>query len=189
MTRIVRVSLFGAYALMTLTIAGCSERMGKGWDWNRMRMQPRYEPYRGSAFFADGKAMQLPPAGTISRESDVGALSATPLIVTSAALERGATQYHIYCAVCHGERGDGESIVARNMDDPKPPSLITAPVSLMPASVVAAIVSDGLGPMPSFSSELSPVDRQAVAAYVKTLQSASATRQTDSLSRTVKSRR
>jgi mono/diheme cytochrome c family protein len=189
MTRIVRISLFTAYALATLAIAGCSERMGKGWDWNRMRMQPRYEPYRGSAFFADGKAMQLPPAGTISRESDVGALSATPLIVTSAALERGATQYHIYCAVCHGERGDGESIVARNMDDPKPPSLVTAPASLMPTSVVAAIISNGIGPMPSFSSDLSPIDREAVAAYVKTLQSAPTLKQPDSLTRNVRSQR
>ncbi len=187
----VRASLWFMYALATLAVAGCSERMGKGWDWNRMRVQPRYEPYRGSAFFHDGMAMQLPPVGTISRESAVGALAVAPLIVTTAALKRGALQYHIYCAVCHGERGDGESIVARNMDPPKPSSLITPPVSLMPASVIAAIVSDGLGPMPSFSSELSPADREAVAAYVKTLQPASAGAPTDSASHasaTVRSR-
>ena len=182
MTSSTRTSLLVAYALATLTVVGCSERMGKGWDWNRMRVQPRYEPYRASAFFPDGKAMQLPPAGTISQESAVGALAVAPLVVTSAALQRGAAQYHIYCAVCHGERGDGESLMARNMEPPKPASLITPPVSLMPASVIAAIVSDGVGPMPSFSSELSPADREAVAAYVKTLQPAAG--RIDSLART-----
>jgi len=154
-------------SLLAIT-SGCSERIGKGWDWNRMRTQPKYQPYRSSAFFADGKTMQLPPAGTMSRES--GAVAAKPITIDDRALARGASQFHIYCAVCHGERGDGESIVASNMDQPKPPSLIVAPVSLMPASVVATVITNGLGAMPSFAAELSPADRQAVAAYVKTLQ-------------------
>jgi mono/diheme cytochrome c family protein len=154
-------------SVMAIT-SGCSERIGKGWDWNRMRSQPKYQPYRSSAFFADGKAMQLPPTGTMSRES--GAVAATPITIDDRVIARGASQFHIYCAVCHGERGDGESIVAGNMDQPKPPSLILAPVSLMPASVVATVITSGVGAMPSFAAELSPADRQAVAAYVKTLQ-------------------
>ncbi len=148
--------------------SGCSERMGKGWDWNRMRTQPKYQPYRGSAFFSDGKAMQLPPAGTMSRES--GAMVTTPIAISARVIARGASQFHIYCAVCHGERGDGASIVASNMEQPKPPSLITPPVSLMPASVVATVITNGVGTMPPFAAELSPADRQAVAAYVATLQ-------------------
>ena len=155
------------FAIMAL-VSGCSDRIGSGWDWNRMRTQPRYEPYRGSRFFADGKAMQLSPSGTMSRER--GAAPA-PITIDDRVIARGATQFHIYCAVCHGERGDGMSVVASNMDQPKPPSLITPPVSLMPASVVATVITSGAGVMPSFAAELSPVDRQAVAAYVKTLQS------------------
>ncbi|MDQ6736900.1 MAG: cytochrome c [Gemmatimonadota bacterium] len=157
-----------------LTLAGCSEHIGKGWDWNRMRVQQKYVPYRGSRFFANGMAMQAPPAGSISRESAVGALAVAPLGLSPAALQRGAAQFHIYCAVCHGERGDGDSYVGKSMDPPRPPSLIVPPVSLIPASVVAAIVSAGLGQMPSFSADLSPGDREAVAAYVKSLQSSSA---------------
>ena len=174
--------LFGVACISgAVALAGCSERMGKGWDWNRMRVQPKYVPYRGSAFFANGMAMQAPPPGTISRENAVGALAVVPLVISPAALQRGADQFHIYCAVCHGERGDGDSYVGRSMDPPRPPSLIAPPVSLMPASVVAAIVTDGLGQMPSFAAELSPGDREAVAAYVKLLQSETAT--TDSLAR------
>jgi len=155
---------------IVLGISGCSERMGKGWDWNRMRNQPRYQPYRDSKFFADGKAMQLPPAGTVSRES-IAADSAPPpdsaLVAT-----RGKSQYGIYCAVCHGVRGDGNSIVATNMAQPSPPpSLIVPPVSLMSASIVATVIANGFGTrMPSFKADLSAADRQAVAEYVKTLQ-------------------
>jgi len=159
-----------ACAAVAFAAIGCSERIGRGWDWNRMRNQPRYEPYRGSAFFADGKAMQLPPVGTVSRER--GAESVTRFVVNDAVIAQGAVQYHVYCAVCHGDRGDGVSIVASNMDPPRPPSLIAPPVSLMPARVIATAIANGAGTMPSFAAELAPADRQAVAAYVRMLQSA-----------------
>ena len=160
------------FAGIAITASGCSERIGKGWDWNRMRNQPRYEPYRNSKFFADGMAMQRPPTGTVSREG-IAADSAPPpgsaLVAT-----RGKSQYGIYCAVCHGVRGDGNSLVASNMGQPGPPSLIAPPVSLMPASIVATVIANGLGTrMPSFRGDLSAADRQAVAAYVKTLQNRS----------------
>ena len=171
MTRTKRMGL--SLAAMIVVASGCSDRIGKGWDWNRMRSQPRYEPYRDSKFFADGKAMQLPPTGTVSRES--GEEAAIPIVVTDALIARGASRFRIYCAVCHGDRGDGVSIVASNMEQPRPPSLIVPPVSLMPASVIATVITNGAGTMPSFASELSHADRQAVAAYVGTLQSKTAT--------------
>jgi mono/diheme cytochrome c family protein len=165
---------------LVLIATGCSEKIGKGWDWNRMRVQPRYEPYRASTFFANGMAMQAPPPGTISREASVGALAAAPLVITPAVLQLGAYNYHIYCAVCHGERGDAASYVARSMDQPKPPALVTPPVSLMPDSLIVAIIGNGIGRMPSFAAELTPADRQAVAAYVKKMQATASGVATDS---------
>jgi mono/diheme cytochrome c family protein len=134
-----------------------------------MRMQPRYESYRSSAFFADGKAMRLAPAGTRSIEG--GAVSGWQRPrVTPAVIERGRAQFHIYCAVCHGECGDGVSIVASNMEPPKPPSLIVPPAALMPDSVIAAVIANGLATMPSFATEMTVADRIAVTEYVKQLQ-------------------
>lgn len=112
--------------------------------------------------------MQLPPTGAISREEGAG--DTARLVVTDNLVARGAERFHIYCAVCHGERGDGASIVAINMDPPKPPSLISSPASRLSASEIATLIADGAGRMPSFASELPPSDRQAVAEYVKTLQ-------------------
>ena len=167
-------------AAIAIAVTGCSERIGRGWDWNRMRVQARYEPYRRSRFFSDGKTMQLPPAGTVSRESGADAAAEATRVITPALIARGASQFHIYCAVCHGERGDGMSIVASNMDEPKPPSLIVPPVSLLPVNLIVSVVTHGLGPMPPFAAELSPADREAVAAYVKTLQRVPPTSATDS---------
>ena len=172
MTRPERLGL--SLVVVIVAATGCSDRIGKGWDWNRMRTQPRYQPYGDSKFFADGKAMQLPPMGTMSRES--GKAAAAPVVVTDALVARGASRFHIYCAVCHGESGDGVSIVASNMEQPKPPSLLVPPASLMPAGVIATVISNGAGTMPSFAAELSYADRQAVAIYVRALQSKAAMR-------------
>jgi mono/diheme cytochrome c family protein len=160
-------------------VAGCSEHMGRGWDWNRMRMQPKYEPYRDSRFFPDGKTMQTAPSGTISREIGAAAQWTSPRL-TPALLQRGRQQFNVYCAVCHGERGDGNSIVGSNMEPPKPPSLLAPPATSKSDSVIAAIVANGLGSMPSFAAQMSIPDRVAVAEYVKTLQHASAGRPVDS---------
>lgn len=170
-------------AILAALVAGasaCSDRVGSGWDWERMRVQPRYAPYGASAFYPDGKAMQAPPAGAVPREAvaraetdsaDTTLLAATLLAAMPAAqLDRGATRFHIFCAVCHGERGNGVSVVASNMDDPKPPSLLAASIRALSAARLYAVISDGFGQMPSYASELSAADRWAVIAYVRALQ-------------------
>ncbi len=170
MTRKLTVPVTCACLLASVALAGCSEHIGKGWDWNRMRVQQKYQPYRQSTFFSDGKTMQLPPPGTVSREAGALLMPRPPLVVTPAVIARGGSQFQIYCAACHGERGDGNSIVARNMGAPVPPSLIVPPASALPSARIVLVVTDGFGRMPSFAAELSPLDRIAVAEYVKTLQ-------------------
>ncbi len=170
MTLKLTVPAICACVLASGALAGCSDHIGKGWDWSRMRVQQKYQPYRQSTFFADGKTMQLPPPGTVSREVGALLMPRPPLVVTPAVIARGRSQFQIYCAACHGERGDGNSMVARNMGAPVPPSLVVPPVSSLPASRIVLVVTDGFGRMPSFAAELSPLDRIAVAEYVKTLQ-------------------
>jgi mono/diheme cytochrome c family protein len=158
-----------AIALIALWSIACSERMGKGFDFKRMRRQARYSAYGANAFYANGSAMRTPPAGTVARESS--ALDAPPPPVD---LARGESRFRIYCAVCHGERGDGVSIVGSNMDDPKPPSLITAAARSVTPRVVYEIVTEGGSRMPSFASELSAADRWQVVAYLASLQARAA---------------
>jgi mono/diheme cytochrome c family protein len=165
---LVPTMMLAAYGVTT---GACADRPSKHWDWERMRAQPRYEPYGASAYFADGMAMRVPPNGTVPRQVEMaGTDSLTVTTPTAAMLERGANRFHIFCAVCHGERADGVSIVARNMDDPKPPSLLTPRTRAFPPGQVAAIITLGVGRMPSYAAELSTADRWAVVAYLRELQ-------------------
>ena len=166
-------TLARAVVLVTsgVAIGACADRPSKHWDWERMRAQPRYEPYGASAYFADGMAMRAPPRGTVPREVPMAANDSLVVIAPSAAmLARGSTRFHIFCAVCHGERADGVSIVAHNMDAPKPPSLLTARARGFPPAQVVSIITLGVGRMPSYAAELSIRDRWAVVTYLRDLQ-------------------
>ena len=82
---------------------------------------------------------------------------------------RGATRYAIFCAVCHGEQGEGSSVVGDNLPK-RPPSLVTDPVRALTPAQLYAVVTTGFGQMPSYAAELSISDRWAVIAYVAELQ-------------------
>jgi mono/diheme cytochrome c family protein len=139
-----------------------------------MLVQKKYLPYDSSRFFADGRTMRAPPEGTVPRERAVepAAASATaiPFAVTPEVIATGRGRFDIYCAVCHGERADGQSVVALNMADCPPPSLISDRVRAFPPGAVYTIITYGFGRMPPYAPELPPHDRWAVIAYLRTLQ-------------------
>lgn len=162
-------------AASALFAAGCREHpTARSFDLARMRVQPRYEAYGASHFFADGKAMQRPPAGTIAREAPLdrtaGLAQRVPGTVTPAVLARGASRFEIFCAACHGKGGYGGSLVAANMDPPRPPSLRSPAVRAFTAGALYEVIVHGVGRMPPYASQLSEGDRWAVVAYVRALQ-------------------
>jgi mono/diheme cytochrome c family protein len=104
-----------------------------------MNKQARYEPYRESHFFADGRMMRTPPPDTVAQEMPRGSgprmtgrengayVDALPVPLTRALLERGHTRYDTVCGACHGLIGDGNTPVARNMALRPPPAIAGAP--------------------------------------------------------------
>jgi len=145
-----------------------------------MQRQQKYEAYQESDFHPDGIAMRHPPAGTVPYRSVVEPAVATgigpdgkpvkeaPLAVSAAMLQRGRAKFDVYCAVCHGVLGDGESQVALNMSLRKPPSLHA--YLDVPDGHLYRVVTEGFGLMPSYATQLSVEDRWAVVAYVRALQ-------------------
>lgn len=170
-------------ALALLASVGCAtgERR-EPVDFERMRRQQRYDVYQPSPVFRDGKVMQTPPRGTVPREAATGGVELRsgvvagvearepPMPVTPAVLEQGRGRFEIYCAVCHGAGGFGGSIVASNMDSPRPPSLRTPAIRARPAGYFFSIITNGMGRMPSYAWALSVEQRWAVVAYLRTLQ-------------------
>ena len=151
---------------LAIGVNACSDRIGRRFDWKRMRVQAKYLPYGASGFFADGKAMRSPPLGTIPRE----ALPEPRITVDSSTLVRGANRFVIFCAVCHGERGDSPGVVGDNMQPKKPPSLLDPAVRALTPVQLYKVITDGFGYMPSYSAELTATDRWAVVAYIGRLQ-------------------
>jgi mono/diheme cytochrome c family protein len=170
-------------ALGLLLAAACSREHGYvAPTFQRMLTQPKYEPYGRSAFFPDNRAMRAPPVGTVPRERDVGQLLLTtgaasgtfatriPVSVTADLLAAGRSRFSIYCAVCHGARGDGRSVVASNMPDCPPPSLVEGAARLLPPGAIYQIIDRGFGRMPPYTSQLSVRERWAVVAYLRSMQ-------------------
>lgn len=88
-----------------------------------MDRQPKAIPQSASNFFYDGAAMRTPVEGTIARGTLTddpvfttglradGSFASIPIAVDDALLARGEQQYQIYCSPCHGDTGDGQSML------------------------------------------------------------------------------
>ncbi len=175
-----------ALAAFATLVAGCDSNdmvHEPEWTLSRMLDQPRYDPYAPSSFFADGRGMRTPVAGTVPREAVLGSplfldgyeeggtYAATfPLPVTRALLEEGHDQFEVVCATCHGTLGDGHSPVAAKMQIRKPPSLLTPDIASFPPGRVYRIVTVGYGLMPAVDYQLDVQQRWAVVAYLTALQ-------------------
>lgn len=135
-----------------------------------MNHQPRYDSYEKSTLFADGKALQAPPDGTVARDDPerTAALANRPPI-TAALLQRGQERFGIYCAPCHDAAGYGNGTVpARGF--PHPPSFHIDRLREASSRYFVDVITSGHGAMYSYADRVSPPDRWAIAAYIRALQ-------------------
>jgi mono/diheme cytochrome c family protein len=145
---------------LALSCGGCDE----------MVRQPKATVYARSDLFANGAAMQAPPAGVVSREdaAEAAALDRRPPM-TPALIARGRERYDIYCEPCHGLAGDGKGAVpARGF--PQPPDFLQPPLSRAPPRLFVDTITNGHGVMFSYADRVTPADRWAIAAYIGALQ-------------------
>jgi mono/diheme cytochrome c family protein len=147
-------------ALLVLAASSCDE----------MSHQPRYDYAERTKLFADGKSLQAPPDGTIARDDPAwqAALAERPAM-TAALLARGRERYGIYCAICHDAAGYGQGIVP-SRGFPTPPSFHIDRLRQAPSSYLVDVITQGHGAMYSYADRVTPADRWAIAAYIRTLQ-------------------
>jgi len=129
-------------------------------------------------------SMRTPVAGTIFREKTLGRIPENPeeagrvlknpLRMTKANLERGQHIFNIYCIACHGPYGEGNGGVVPRY--PQPPSLqsdkVMGYINHDQQGRIYHIISKGQNLMPSYASQIDPMDRWKVVMYVKALQRA-----------------
>lgn len=126
---------------------------------------------------AESGSQSPPPAGIRPDEF----VAEFPFAITANILARGQDQYTVYCSVCHDANGDGNGrVVQRGFT--KPPSYITdnsrqlarsgfqVPLREVPVGYLFDVATNGFGAMADYSMQVSPRDRWAIAAYIRTLQ-------------------
>ncbi|WP_230533089.1 c-type cytochrome [Microvirga roseola] len=89
--------------------------------------------------------------------------------LTPALLQRGRESYLAFCTSCHGSSGAGDgAVIGRGF--PAPPSFHQAQFLEMEPARIVAVVTEGKGRMLPMAERIPPLDRWAIAYYVKALQ-------------------
>jgi hypothetical protein len=138
----------------------------------RMMQQPRADTWEAHPAFADGKAIQPPPDGTVALDApdDAEIPDRFPVAVTHELLLRGQGRYEIACTPCHGPLGDGRAVVADNFELRRPPSLLDDRRRALSPGQIHRVIREGYGLMGAYRHLLNEQDRWAVTAYVRALQ-------------------
>ena len=145
-----------------------------------------YETYSESESFNSknglkGKEGQLPVEGSIKRGfvpyeipntpegySFSKTVTTSPLDSISKNLDKGKELYNIYCAICHGEKGDGKGNLVKREKFLGVPSYADREVT---NGSIFHVVTYGLNSMGSHANQLSQEERWQVADYVLKLKS------------------
>jgi len=161
-----------------------------------MDHQERGEAQERNDFFADGRAMRLPPKGTVAvghlAESDHlyrgvgtdGMLATTlpeGILLSEALLDRGRDRYAIYCAPCHGLAGYGDGPATRRGGGMSvmPAHLHLPRLQEEPLGHLYRVMTYGQGQMKSYAAQVPVADRWAIAAWVRVLQVSHLAKETD----------
>src|ERR671933_564003 len=142
--------MFRASALLVaaaLLLVGCTQKMAQA---------PRYDPYSPSDFFSDGSSARPLPADTVAqghlrddtalftgKDANGQDVTELPFPATREVLQRGFTP---------------------------PPSFHSDELRNAPVGHFFDVMSNGLGPMPSYASQIAVPDRWAIVAYIRALQ-------------------
>ena len=77
------------------------------------------------------------------------------------------------CAICHGEKGDGQGYLVQINKFPPPPSYLSEPLLSLAEGKRYHTLMYGKNMMGSYASQLNHRERWLVLSYVKSLQDAS----------------
>jgi len=148
--------------MAALAIAGCNQNL-------TMSDQKKLAEWERSSIFRNGRVLQAPAAGSVSREQDTGNVLIEKPPMTLALVKRGHERFNIFCSECHGYGGDADGMVVQR-GFPRPPSFHEARLVAAPDAYFVDVITHGHGVMYSYADRVPPADRWAIAAYIRALQ-------------------
>ena len=147
-----------------------------------MYRSPSLEIYSSNSFFKDSLNARLPVAGTIPRgfvpfDYDnnledyllAGNQLKNPFKYSDENIEKGKKLYEMFCAHCHGEKGNGDGKTITIGGYPAAPPAYNTLKDRKPGSIFHTI-THGKNAMGPHASQLNKDERWKVAMYVRTMQ-------------------
>lgn len=168
-----------------MTMSSCFDSSKPNYQYMPNMYEPvGYETYGAYEVFPSGQEAMLPVSGTVPRGwepydypdtteglNDAKANLKNPLAVTEQSLLKGKELYDIYCAVCHGEKGDGQGILMKRKKILGIPSYAD-PGRLITEGGVYHVQMYGLNSMGSYASQTNQEERWAITQHVMNLKAA-----------------
>ena len=185
------------YAAFTVLVAvvmlsACKDKRSTGLEYARNMYDPiAYNQDQPNKNFANGATSQTPPANTdpigfvkfeyanTKEGYEASSVVVNPLQLTEKNLLEGKHFYNVFCAPCHGEKGDGQGhIVKLDKGIAGVPAYYGADAVSSRGGAMASLtagkiyhtITYGLNAMGSHASQLTPTERWKVVLYVQQLQ-------------------
>lgn len=186
--------VLGAFSLLASVamLSACNDNKSTGLEYARNMYDPiAYNQDQPNKNFANGATAQTPPPNTkpvdyiryeypnTKEGYEASVALVNPLALTEKNLTEGKHFYTVFCAPCHGEKGDGQGhIVKLDKGISGVPAYHGADANSsrgglmkdMPAGKIYHTIMYGLNAMGSHASQLSPEERWKVVMYVQQLQ-------------------
>jgi mono/diheme cytochrome c family protein len=145
-----------------------------------------YDAYTANPVFTDSLTMQTPPEGTIARgqvpypyqpksmdeQVRAGLELVNPVDPTPKAIAEGKEQYQVFCAICHGDAGDGQGyLYTSKLFTAMPRVLNDEYVQSKPDGEIYHVISLGTvsGLMGPHAAQIRPDKRWKIIHYLRTL--------------------
>jgi hypothetical protein len=187
MKRINLISILIAGSFIVLSACHTNTyREHKGIYMPDMHYSRAYDSYSSNPLFADNQTSRRPVEGTIKRgellpyhipDTDSGyaysGLVTNPLHVTDSILKEGKRLFDIYCAICHGEKLDGNGPLYNGGSGPyvaAPANFIAGPKATLPEGTIFWVATYGIRNMGSYASQVNKYQRWMIVSYINSVQ-------------------
>lgn len=172
----------GLVVTISMSFVGCFNKEKPNFQYfPNMYESASYETFGAYDIFPNEQSAMLPAENTIPRGFDPYELENTnddrnkakeindfPFPVTEKDLGVGKELYGLYCAICHGDKGDGKGLLVEREKFLGVPSYADAGRVINAGNIFFA-QTHGLNTMGSYSSQLDAKERWQVAMHVMDL--------------------
>jgi len=170
-------------AMVVLIMSSCSEKGKPNYQYfPNMYISVGYETYGSYAIFENDQEAMLPVEGTVPRgwmpyrysNTNEGYQLAKDslkniLPITAVNLDKGKALYGIYCAICHGDKGNGKGTLVQREKILGVPSYDDQGRAITQGSIYH-VMYYGINSMGSYAAQTNEEERWQIVQYVQKLQ-------------------